>query len=232
VITASEPDKLLTLLRIEDSHAGFTQASGVDLVEFIDSYSDGIQFMGRRLHIEDSTFDNREGHNWWWESIALGGFTPVEYVEIKDSTFNGPNRQNMPTMKGAYVIEKIIGSKEFSLSGTDLIISNSDPDFWEGDGLSNRLYEGQHLLLQDADGETRGYGEVTSIRSNGGPYTARIGMEWSVAPMVGDRIYQFVTMKVVGINNTLNDMSIEGWNEGMAYIEWNGEVVRDSLWVP
>jgi hypothetical protein len=231
MIPSSEPDKLLTLLRIENSHSGFCQASGVDLVEFIDSTSDALQFMGRRLYIEGSTFTTR-GPDAWWDPIMIGGFTPVEYVEIKESTFNGENRADWPVLKGAYPIEKIIGSKGFSLSGTDLIISESDTDFWKLDGLSNRLYEGQYLLLQDESGETRGYGEVTSIRANGGPHTARIGMDWSVAPMIGDRIYQFATMKVVGINNTLNDTFIGDWNEGMAYVEWNGEVIRDSLWAP
>jgi hypothetical protein len=232
MIPSSEPDKLLTLLRIEDSKVGFVQASGVDQVEIIDSASNGIQFMGRRLYVENSTFDNTGPYNSWWESISLGGFTPVENVEIKNSTFIGPNKENVPALKGAYVIEKVIGSEGFSLSGTDLVVNESDPDFWKLDGLSNRLYEGQHLLLQDADGDTRGYGEVTSIRSNGGPHTARIGVEWSVAPKVGDRIQQPAVMKVVGENNTLNDMSIEGWNEGMVYIEWNGAVIRDSLWTP
>jgi hypothetical protein len=188
--------------------------------------------MGRRLYVENSTFDNTGPYNSWWESISLGGFTPVENVEIKNSTFIGPNKENVPTLKGEYVIEKVIGSEGFSLSGTDLVVNESDTDFWKLDGLSNRIYEGQHLLLQDADGNNRGYGEVTSIRSNGGPHTARIGMEWSVAPEVGDRILQYATMKVVGENSTLINMPIEGWNQGMAYLEWNGEVVRDSLWVP
>jgi hypothetical protein len=234
-IPSSEPDKLLTHLRIEDSHAGFGQASGVDRIELIDSTSVGIHFMGRELYIEGSTFDGStiEGPPiQWWDPLAVGGFTPVEYVEVKNSTFDSGGHPNWTTLKGAYVIEKVIGSDGFSLRGTDLVVDQTYGEYWDNDGLSNRIYEGQRLLLLDSDGDARGYGDVVSIQSNGEPFTARIGVEWSVPPAVGDLIRQYATMKVVGINNTLIDTFVDGWNEGIAYIEWNGEVIQDSLGAP
>lgn len=231
VIKASEPDKLLTLLRIENSQASFGQATGVDLVQFIDCYSAGIAFGGRRLYVRGSTFDaSNISPERWWNPISVDTFTPVLSVEIRDSTFNGVGRVDWPVISDAYTIYEMIGSEGFLLSGTDLVVSGAN--FWRLDGLLNRIHEGQYLLLEDGNGATRGYGKIVTIRGNGGPYTARIGMEWSVTPVSGDHIKQFGVARIIGVNNTLNDTFIRSHYKGVPYVQWNDVVVQDAPWVP
>jgi hypothetical protein len=228
-LPSAEPDKLLETLTIENSEANLLLfATGVDKLNFINSESDQFWFAGRHLNIEGSTF-NHSGPDRQWDPIMIGGSWSVESVEMTDTVINGQNHEWQPAMKGGWINRLTIGDG-FALEGDDLVVT--DPHYFDGIQMHNRMYEGQYLQLEDASQNPIGYGQVQSITSNGGPLTARIDVDWSITPEEGMVVAQHNTAKLIAKGMTLNDTFLNpDWSADTAYMVWNGKVLHDPLWL-
>lgn len=228
----AEPDKMMTHLRIENSNCSFAQCTGVDLVEMIGCTSRGIQCAARRLYVDGCTFHATGIAGppiQWWDPLSVGSISPVEYVEVRNTSFNSGGHPDWPALAGVYTLERALGTAGFALSGTDIIVDQNYIEFWNNDGFGTRIYEGQRIRLVASDRSRKGHGTIVSIRDNGGPFTARIVVNWSVSPVPGDIVIQYGVMELIGINNTLIDTYVSGAvpNRGIAYTLWNGELIKD-----
>lgn len=231
----SEQDKMLNFVRMENcSPCTFQIASGVDRVEVVDSYlPNGNWFCGRELFVDNCVFD---GAMTSWNTLYTDTFTPVYKIEVVNSTFNGVGNGNWPVPTDAAPIYITIGQDSVALDGTDVVVSADSIPVWGSFqnyfGLMNRIYDGDHLILQDSTLAYKGYGQVVSVRSNGGAFTARIVVNWSTPPVVGDRIKQFAVEFFQAVNSTLNNVDSSWTYNGIANYEWNGNLRQSQPWFP
>lgn len=231
-IPASEPDKILDFLRLENCNpAGFYLASGVNTIELFGCTLPGRNFFcGRNMHVYGCTFLGAETT---WGALYIDTFAPTYSILVENSVFNGVNNSDFYPIADARSIFATIGQENVSLDGSDIVISGYSAPIWSGGGdyyaLMNIIYEGAYVRLLNSSSALKGYGKILTIKSNGAMYTARITMSWTVQPSSGDRIQKFSIDSVIFSNTTWNNTTAPAWLNGVGYASLNGTILLDYI---
>ena len=220
-----ELDKINGTIRFEDSTLSFSEATGVERIEVVNSTVMGqIRTLARESHFEGVTFDFSDEDKISPGALYIEGFTPVYLLEVANSRFIGSPNEDEPAF---VTYEPTI---EFAINDKDLVLRDGSLEVPPGSGMwdvgMNVIYEGLEIELDSAAGMAKGCGRVRSVRSGGSIQTAVIGVDWlGSAPIAGDRVKIFELTEIRGTDNRLKDAKLHTALYGVGRMEWNGEVI-------